>query len=65
MARCAVRVAERSVRRRHRTHETLSSLSRFLPPCASLRAGMARRTVPTIAARLTSFYLLPRYFQQV
>jgi hypothetical protein len=46
MARCAVPVAERSVRRRKRGAKT-RVLAR-VPPSASLRAGTAQRAVPTI-----------------
>ena len=44
MARCAVPVAERSVRRRHRTDEDMRQTT-FAP--RALRAGTSQRDVPT------------------
>ena len=46
MARCAVPVAERSVRRRNKSFE--SRKSPFVPTFTSFRAGTPQRGVPTI-----------------
>src|SRR5487761_2691678 len=45
-ARCAVPVAERSVRRRNRTGGFNLSSWEFVPPFASLRTGTAQRAAP-------------------